>query len=165
MLLLRGSVFVHLDPRADGVLVPQWLREQAQLVLQIGLDMPVPIPDLRVDDRGVSGTLSFQRSPFTCSVPWSSVFAIVGDDGRGMVWPTDFPPEIANEVARETARAKFPRRTESGPRFAPGAREETKTVPLPLPGPEPVRAVAQSARGRDRAYRRRTLPPYLRLVK
>ena len=103
-LMLRGTVFVHLDPRSDVVMVPRWLKNQPQLVLQVGLDMPVPIPDLRVDDKGVSGTLSFSRSPFFCSVPWEVVFALVGDEGKGMVWPEDMPPEIAAEVDREARR-------------------------------------------------------------
>ena len=102
-LLLRGSVFVHLDPRVEGVCVPNWLRQQPQLVLQIGLDMPIPIPDLRVDGDGVYGTLSFQQRPFACSVQWKAVFALVGEDGRGMVWPEDLPAEIAAEVEREAA--------------------------------------------------------------
>ena len=97
-LLLRGSVFVHLDPRADQTVVPERLRQQPQVVLQVGLDMPVPIPDLRVDDAGVYGTLSFKGVPFTCFVPWDSVFALVGDDAKGMVWPTEMPEEIASEV-------------------------------------------------------------------
>ena len=103
-LLLRGTVFLYLDPRVEGVSVPPWLRNQPQLVLQIGLDMPVPMPDLRVDDEGVYGTLSFQRSPYPCRVAWESVFALTGDDGRGMVWPDDMPPEIAAEVDREASR-------------------------------------------------------------
>lgn len=103
-LLLKGSVFVHLDPRVQGVVVPEWLRDQPQLVLQVGLDMPVPIPDLRVDGNGVFGTLSFKGSPFTCAVPWDAVYALVGDDGRGMVWPESMPPEIASEVEREVRR-------------------------------------------------------------
>ncbi len=94
-LLERGSVHVHLDPRAAGVVVPAWFKRQPQLVLQVGLNMPVPIPDLRVDEDGMSCTLSFNRSPFFCIVPWSSVYAMVGDDGRGMVWPQDVPPEVA----------------------------------------------------------------------
>lgn len=106
-LLLRGSVFVHLDPRAEGVLVPDGLRQQPQLILQIGLDMPIPIPDLRVDDRGVYGTLSFQRSPFTCEIRWESIFALIGEDGRGMVWPEDLPAEIAEEVEREVHKRKL----------------------------------------------------------
>jgi stringent starvation protein B len=105
-LLRKGSLFVHLDPRVSGVRVPAWLSHQPQLVLQVGFEMLIPIPDLRVDDEGVLGTLSFSRMPFTCFVPWDAVFALVGDDGRGMVWPESMPAEIAAEVDREAARAK-----------------------------------------------------------
>lgn len=103
-LLLRGSMFVHLDPRVEGVVVPPWLRKQPQLVLQLGLDMVVPIVDLRIDRDGVYGTLSFNRNPFTCIVGWDAVFALSGDDGRGMVWPESMPPEILAEVEREAGR-------------------------------------------------------------
>jgi len=89
----RG-IFVHLDPRQATVVVPPWFKKQPQLVLQIGLNMPVPIPDLRLDEDGLSCTLSFNRSPFHCVVPWASVFAMVGEDGRGMVWPEDVPAEV-----------------------------------------------------------------------
>jgi stringent starvation protein B len=97
-LLERSKVLVHLDPRKDGVIVPAGFRKQPQLVLEIGLNMPVPIPDLRLDEEGMSCTLSFSRQPFYCAVPWPSVFAMVGDDGRGMVWPDDVPPEIASQA-------------------------------------------------------------------
>ena len=103
-LLLRGSMFVHLDPRVEGVVVPPWLRKQPQLVLQMGLDMVVPIVDLRIDRDGVYGTLSFNRNPFTCIVGWDAIFALSGDDGRGMVWPESMPPEILAEVEREAGR-------------------------------------------------------------
>jgi len=88
--------------------VPPWFKGQPQLVLQIGLNMPVPIPDLRLDEDGMSCTLSFNRSPFHCVIPWGAVFAMVGDDGRGMVWPDDLPPEVARQAAaaaRRTAAA------------------------------------------------------------
>src|SRR5580692_1158151 len=93
-LLERSSLSVHLDPRPAAVVVPPWFKKQPQLVLQIGLNMPVPIPDLRLDDDGMSCTLSFNRSPFFCAVPWAAVFAMVGEDGRGMVWPDDVPVEV-----------------------------------------------------------------------
>jgi hypothetical protein len=97
-LLERSSVYVHLDPRHVTAIVPKWFKKQPQLVLQVGMNMPVPIPDLRVDDDGMSCTLSFNHSPFSCVVPWASVFAMVGDDGRGMVWPDDVPVEIARQA-------------------------------------------------------------------
>lgn len=122
-LLRKGSLFIHLDPRVNDVVVPPWLRHQAQLVLQVGLDMPIPIPDLRVDEHGIFGTLSFSRTPFACNVPWSSVFALVGDEGRGMVWPESMPAEIVAEVERETQRAKFGKDGSDARSAAPRARE------------------------------------------
>ena len=115
-LLAQGSLFVHLDPRMEGVVVPKWYRSEPQLVLQIGFDMPVPIPDLQVDPEGIYGTLSFNRSPFTCNVQWDAVFALAGDDGRGMVWPDSMPEEISQAMEREAAGSR-PRSSRSGPRY------------------------------------------------
>jgi stringent starvation protein B len=112
-LLERSSVYVHLDPRQSAVVVPPWFKKQPQLVLQIGLNMPMPIPDLRLDDDGMSCTLSFNRTPFFCVVPWASVFAMVGEDGRGMVWPDDVPAEVARQAqvraVDATARKETPK--------------------------------------------------------
>jgi hypothetical protein len=107
-LLERSSVHVHLDPRVAGVVVPAWFKKKPQLILQIGLNMPVPIPDLRLDESGLSCTLSFNRTPFYCVVPWPSIYAMVGDDGRGMVWPENVPPEVAEQHAKEQSAAKKP---------------------------------------------------------
>lgn len=149
-LLLRGNVFVHLDPRKEGVNVPEWLCDQPQLVLQVGLDLPVPIPDLRVDEQGVCGTLSFNRSPYRCEVKWSAVFALVGDDGRGMVWPDALPTEIATEVEREVERRKA---------------EPQEDMPTAASS-ELMPKVAQESRGQGASRpKRRELPPYLRVVK
>lgn len=97
-LLERASVFVHLDPRGDDVLVPAWFKKQPQLVLQVGLNMAVRIPDLDVGEEAISCTLSFTRSPHYCHVPWQAVYALVGEDGRGMVWPEDIPSEVAAQT-------------------------------------------------------------------
>jgi stringent starvation protein B len=97
-LLERSSVYVHLDPRQAAVAVPATFKKKAQLVLQIGLNMPVPIPDLRLDDDGITCTLRFNSVAYLCVVPWASVFAMVGEDGRGMVWPDDVPIEVARQA-------------------------------------------------------------------
>ena len=131
-LLERSSVYVHLDPRESTVTVPPWFKKQPQLVLQIGLNMPVPIPDLRLDDEGLSCTLSFNRSPFFCVVPWASVFAMVGEDGRGMVWPDDVPPEVARQaqVARpRAAESALKRDTKEAPKALEEVRSEAPAKP------------------------------------
>jgi stringent starvation protein B len=126
-LLERSSVYIHLDPRQTAVVVPPWFKKQPQLVLQVGLNMPVPIADLRLDDDGMSCTLSFSRTPFFCVVPWSSVFAMMGDDNRGMVWPDDVPVEVARQAqgrASESPARKEPPKV--GPAREPKAEAAAK---------------------------------------
>jgi stringent starvation protein B len=95
---------VHLDPRGEQVQVPAWFKRQPQLVLQIGLNMPKPIPDLNVDEHGISCTLSFSNSPHFCVLPWASVYALIGASGRGMVWPDDVPKEVAGQYVVTTPK-------------------------------------------------------------
>ena len=133
-LLERASVYVHLDPRQRAADVPPRFKKQPQLVLQVGLNMPVPIPDLRLDDEGIRCTLSFNRAPFFCVVPWSSIFAMVGEDGRGMVWPDDVPVEVARQ-AQERADG-------------PVRREPSK--PTPPPREPKAEAAAKPKRSRKR---------------
>jgi stringent starvation protein B len=188
-LLERSSIYVHLDPRQTAVVVPAWFRKQPQLVLQVGLNMPVPIPDLRFDEDGMSCTLSFSRAPFFCVVPWASVFAMVGEDGRGMVWPDDVPVEVARqaqgrgvedavrrppksgssrEVKVDAAKIKRPRKR---PVLAavPDENDVAGSAAPASPAAPPSRpAVApaptpRSAPGQSR--KKRELPPYLRVVK
>ena len=110
-LLEQATVLVHLDPRGEQVQVPAWFKRQPQLVLQIGLNMPKPIPDLNVDDDGISCTLSFSNSPHYCHLPWASVYALIGASGRGMVWPDDVPKEVAGQYVVTTPKEEPKPRT------------------------------------------------------
>lgn len=152
-LLRKGSLFIHLDPRVADVIVPPWLRHQAQLVLQVGLNMPIPINDLRVDENGIFGTLSFSRTPFACNVPWNAIFALVGDEGRGMVWPESMPKEIVAEVEREAARE------------ARDAEKRKPAEPSPLKALSTGKAPPPPSRHTGSTGRKRALPPYMRVIK
>lgn len=192
-LLESSTVYVHLDPRSDGVTVPPWFKKQPQLVLQIGLNMPVPIPDLSLDGDGVSCTLSFNRSPQFCNVPWKAIYALVGEDGRGMVWPEDVPPEVAAQtrpvsgetkpkkkkrphlkaVARKQADDVASHPPDSKPR-TPGTSEAAPEPGTPTrpddesyTNPESnVETDGSNASNSDSAPpSKRKLPPYLRVVK
>jgi hypothetical protein len=97
------SVFVNFDPRRDGVVVPPHLKRQPRVVLQYGLNMRIPIPDLDVGEEGIGATLSFDRMPTWTFVPWSAVFAIISQDQRGMLWEGDLPREIEAEHKKATS--------------------------------------------------------------
>jgi hypothetical protein len=176
-LLEADDVYIHLDPRKDEVRVPKWFKQQPHLVLQIGLNMPVPITDLEVSDDSVSCTLSFNRSPFFCLIPWRAVYALVGADGRAMVWPDDIPPEVAAQAAK-AARQQAPEKKGGHLRAVsdgaePEAPEEVAPVEAapaapaaeapPPPEPPPPEPGSTEEPAADKG--KRALPPYLRVVK
>lgn len=183
-LLDRGSVFVYLDPRREGVKVPSWLATKPQLVLQIGLNFAIPIPDLEVDDDGVRCTLSFNRSPFHCDLPWSAVFAFRDDLDKITYWQADMPAELVNEpaaVRRESPGSRAERRAAKEaprkPTFKLVSDTTARPAPasVPAPAPAPAAARAEEVDGADgeevesrpsqppKAPRER--PPWLRVVK
>ncbi len=184
------SVFVHLDPRRERVSVPSQFTKQPHLILEVGLNMPVPIRDLDVTDEGITCTLSFSRTPYWCRMPWSSIFAVVGHDQRGMVWPEDVPsdsqfnfsrtPEAVKPVAkRPHLRAVTDQGSDSEapvkPKRAPKKSEKPVTPLAAVPSmpvsvdsvgdddavpKAPVKSVPVPQKGKARK-----LPPYLRVVK
>jgi len=148
-LLENSSMHVHLDPRRGAVVVPPEFRQKPQLILQIGLNMPVPIPDLHLDDEGMSCTLSFNRSPFHCVIPWSSVFAMVDNDGRGMVWPDDLPPEVhAQARMQQQQQQQHAQQRQVEPQVkAQGQRGGAPPVAEAAPRPAPRAKRARKAEG------------------
>ncbi|MDX2023313.1 MAG: ClpXP protease specificity-enhancing factor SspB [Deltaproteobacteria bacterium] len=92
--LQDGWVTVYIDARRAGVSVPDHLRNEARLVLQYGLNMPVPVEDLEVTEGGVKATLSFARQPHKTLIPWTAIYVIACTDGRGVLYQEDVPPEL-----------------------------------------------------------------------
>jgi len=183
-LIQRSSVYIHLDPRREGVRVPPWFRNQPQLVLQVGLNMAIPIPDLGIEDDAVSCTLSFSRSPHFCYVPWGAVYALMGEDGKGMVWRDDIPPEVAAQQAEQARKERAKERLKAAPQGGSKGKSGTKVAPLAAADksePAPLQNAAAQAGKPDAAKSaarpeahtdggrkkesKRPLPPYLRVVK
>jgi stringent starvation protein B len=103
-VLGRSWAFLQLDGRAEGVDLPEWLREPS-VILQIGYDMPVAIPDLELSENGVTATLSFRRIPHKCIVPWHAIFAITDVEGQGVMFPADVPADLPAAGAPSVAPA------------------------------------------------------------
>lgn len=93
-LLKNAWVYVHLDPRRDGVALPDFLRQEPRVVLQYGYNMPVPIADLAIDEEGIKATLSFRRQPWSTVIPWHAVFALSDGEERHFVWEQDVPADL-----------------------------------------------------------------------
>jgi hypothetical protein len=97
-LLSTGKdVFLHFNPtrqtKVPGLMIPEHLMQNDKVAFQIGLNLPIHIDDLKLDDVGFSATLSFSGKKQFCSVPWEYVYGVVGEDGIGKTWEQDFPNE------------------------------------------------------------------------
>ena len=160
-LLREGWTSLHLDARRAGVVVPEALRGEPHLVLQYGHDLPIAIPDLEIDEYGVRATLSFSRASHLTVVPWSAVYVVACDDGRGVLYSEDVPPDVTVIAARATSDAAP---------LDPDAELDAEEIAMPAARQSMLRSVPAdgSAAAADldapMAARRRRRPQ-LRLVK
>jgi stringent starvation protein B len=93
----RGMVMIHLDARRPGVVVPQEVRTEAHL--RLNLSYRFNPPDLSVNDWGVRSTLSFSGKRFLVAVPWCSMFAITSEVTKEFwMYPDDMPPELIQQA-------------------------------------------------------------------
>ena len=162
--LERGLVRVFLDPRPKEVVVPPHFKKQPQLILDVGLNLPIPIPDLQVDEAGITCTLSFDRPyhAFYCVLPWSCVFALVGDGQRSMIWPDDVPVEIQLSVRPNKAPAAAPEREAPRLSVVPSAPASEAQVGAPGDGDDPAKNQKAEKRKAKRAAKKaelRVAPP------
>lgn len=164
-LLKEGWTSLHLDARRPGVAVPAHLKSEAHLVLQYGHDLPIPIPDLVVDDDGVIATLSFSRTPHRTIVPWSAVYVVAADDGRGVLYHEDIPRDVSVIAARTDG--ELATSVTGAPEAPPERARALRAVPLTDDGMAdavPTSAAVGEAVGAGGGTRRRRRPQ-LRLVK
>jgi stringent starvation protein B len=177
-LLEKASVLVHLDARREDVKVPRHLKTNPQLILQLGLNLAVPIQDLDVSDDQVTCTLSFARTPFFCVLPYPAIFAMVAEDGKSaMVWPEDVPAEVARQAEAEARKLGLIKPDEQAPKPLPPrievgtgskrTREESpKGQPEKVkPPPKTKQPQAEASAGKRKRAPKRELPPYLRVIK
>jgi hypothetical protein len=91
-----GGVKLAVDTSAPGVILPWHIvarfpeatilpaapgdqaegRKAIVLVLHYPLHPVIPIPDLKIDTKGISATLSFDRQPHATFVPWAAVLGM-----------------------------------------------------------------------------------------
>lgn len=97
----RGEVLLYLDPRKDEIELPAHLTGQPMVILRLGMSMPIPIPDIEAGEEMLSATLSFDRSPFFCRIPWLSVFGMCAVSGEGWLWYDDAPSEVMRSPTKQ----------------------------------------------------------------
>jgi stringent starvation protein B len=91
--LEQGLTMIHLDARRPGVLVPEHLKQEPHLLLNLSYRFEPP--DLAVGEWGVRCTLTFGGRRFTIAVPWSALYAISSHHSKEFwMYPDDMPREL-----------------------------------------------------------------------
>lgn len=120
----EGMVLVQLDSRVDGVEVPEHLKGDPTLRLNISGRFGLP---LHVDDWGVHATLTFQGDPFECKLPWSAIYIVISHvTGEPCLFPTDVPPEYVSEALGHLKNTGI-----SAAKPEPALAEEIEETPEP----------------------------------
>jgi hypothetical protein len=111
------SIFVYVLCAMPGVCLPDDVKKQAAVtVLEIGFEMPLPIPDLVISELGITCTLSFARSPFFVSVPWSAVGMVrVPESGAKKAKPVRRLSAVAPDAPFDEALASPANTVQSRP--------------------------------------------------
>lgn len=88
-LISRDQIRIIVDPNVEGVIVPEAQKKKMPLPLDIGYEMPNPIPDLDIGETGIAATLSFSATGEYCFIPWDAVMALAQRDHIQIVWSHD----------------------------------------------------------------------------
>jgi hypothetical protein len=72
-LLDQGIVRTMIDGSKESAVLPSELKHP---VAALNWSRNFDIPDLKIDDYGISGTLSFKQEPFHVILPWMTIFSM-----------------------------------------------------------------------------------------
>jgi hypothetical protein len=106
-LLSEENVLVEFYPD-HNTKIPEFLitPNTGMIRFQYGLDMPTPIPDLLLTEKGIEATLSFNQTPHHTFVPWTQIFAMHTDNinvvFRNIPGTKPSPPTVTDTKPRLT---------------------------------------------------------------
>lgn len=90
--LMRGEyIFVHLDARHPEVIVPEWLKNNPALKLQLSYKFRGHIEH---DELAITADLVFKGKYHSCRIPWDAVWAMIPSEGDACTWPLSIPKDL-----------------------------------------------------------------------
>ena len=89
--LQKGKLLVHLDPRKEGVRVPEELMNQP--VLGLNFSRHFPFANTEVGPVALSASLSFGGVRYDCVVPYDAIFCVTQTASREQTWFSESLPD------------------------------------------------------------------------
>lgn len=93
---------LHVNASCDGVVCPDFVREQWQERLIIDLDSSYPL-DLTFAEDGIGADLSFGGYVTRCTFPWKAIYVVADRaTGRGIVLDQNMPESVKRSRSAPT---------------------------------------------------------------
>lgn len=120
---------LHVNAVAQGVVCPDFIREQWRERLIIDLDPSYPL-DLTFENDGLAADLSFGGYVTRCSFPYTAVYVVADrSTGRGIVLDQNMPESVK--------RTRYGKSRAGGTLGQPsGAKPALRSVAVDNPPPE-----------------------------
>lgn len=166
--LAAGKTQLRIDTRRPGVRVPdRYLGEPA---LALNLSWRFAHTEMVLNDHGVAATLRFDRVPFRCLLPWSSIWGLLSPGSDAVhVWPPDLPEVLGGPPRPDEEPAPppvEPTRPQLSVLRGVGDRPASELPPAPVKEVAPRRELeprAAEVTGEEASPPARA--PWLRLVR
>jgi stringent starvation protein B len=118
---------LHVNAMHDGVVCPDFIREQWRERLIIDLDPSYPL-DLTFAEEGLAADLSFGGYVTRCTFPYGAVYAVADrSTGRGIVLDQNMPESVK--------RSRYGRAAAPGPNAKPSLRSVAQADGAPAAEP------------------------------
>ena len=165
-LLDRGLVEVHLDARREGVDVPEHLRDNPMLVLNLSRRFGLEV--LELGPLVIKASLGFGTERYLCVMPWNAIWAFISKvDDEQVVFPDAVPNELL--AAAQQAFAEMPAEDQAALRADAAALQHADgALTVAEPGdaaPEPASTEDAPSTGPTVDPQAETKVPFLRIVK
>lgn len=146
---------LHVNAMHDGVVCPDFIRDQWRERLIIDLDPSYPL-DLTFTDDALSADLSFGGYVTRCTFPYGSVYVVADrSTGRGIVLDQHMPESVKRSRYGRAAPAPAKPSLRSVGAGDPAASEPEASEPTAATATPPAPADAQTDADADQVQRRR----------
>ena len=130
---------LHVNAMFDGVVCPDFIRDQWRERLIIDLDPSYPL-DLTFLEEGLSADLSFGGYVTRCTFPYGAVYVVADrSTGRGIVLDQNMPESVKrNRFSKSNEDAQKPVLRTVGGDNTEAAAAKPRPAEQPAPSAEPT---------------------------
>lgn len=88
--IAEGLVQIEFATMYPGVVIPEHLK--AKPIERLNFSHKFRVADFKWDETGVSATLSVNKTPAFCHVPWGAIFVMLSKAfDEAIAWPCSYP--------------------------------------------------------------------------